>query len=150
MAPNGQGARILGRIHLPVDAAATEVAAEAVPLVAEAERSRVRPRWARERAHPRRGRRQDTLTALQKTGQVRALVMNDDFAQPGWADYTTRFSGLVRLPAEHPFGGGVCQPDAQPLSRRCVRRAPANEGTVTLIATVVPVGEDAKTAAGCR
>ena len=96
-------ARILARIHLPVDAAATEVAAEAVPLVAEAERKRdlemvqtVRDGVGASALGVAGA--EDTLTALQ-TGQVMTLVMNDDFAQPGWADYTIPLYGVGEVPA---------------------------------------------------
>ena len=139
-------ARILGRIHLPVDAAATEVAAEAVPLVAEAERKRdlemvqsVRDGVGANSLGVAGA--EDTLTALQ-TGQVRALVMNDDFAQTGWADYTYPIFGVGEVPAEHPFGGDVANLMPTSLADECVRLALANEGTVTLIATALPVGED--------
>ena len=43
----------------------------------------------------------DVLNAL-RNGQVDTLIMNEDFQETGWADYTMDMYGLGPVPAEHP------------------------------------------------
>src|SRR5215217_6804745 len=103
--------RVLGQVTLPIEANITEVTAAAEPLIEEAERKReMEAVQAVRDGVGARGRgvagAVDTITALQ-TGQVMTLVMNDDYSQPGWADYTLPLFGVGSPPGEHPAGGDV-------------------------------------------
>ena len=138
--------RILGRIHLPIDAGITEVAAEADPLVEEAERKREMEAVQAVRDGVGAGAKgvagaEDTITALE-TGQVMTLVMNDDFAQPGWADYTLPLFGVGSPPAEHPAGGDVANLVPTTVEDEAVRLALQIGAEVQLVRSAVPVGEE--------
>jgi hypothetical protein len=138
--------RILGRIHLPIDAGITEVAVEADPLVEEAERKREMEAVQAVRDGVGAGAKgvagaEDTITALE-TGQVMTLVMNDDFAQPGWADYTLPLFGVGSPPAEHPAGGDVANLVPTTVEDEAVRLALQIGAEVQLVRSAVPVGEE--------
>jgi hypothetical protein len=101
--------RVLGQMTLPVEANISEVTAAAEPLLEEAERKREMEAVQAVRDGVGAGGKgvagaEDTITALE-TGQVMTLVMNDDFSQPGWADYTLPLFGVGSPPKEHPAGG---------------------------------------------
>ena len=138
--------RILGRIHLPIDAGITEVAVAADPLVEEAERKREMEAVQAVRDGVGAGAKgvagaEDTITALE-TGQVMTLVMNDDFAQPGWADYTLPLFGVGSPPAEHPAGGDVANLVPTTVEDEAVRLALQIGAEVQLVRSAVPVGEE--------
>ena len=84
--------RVLGQITLPIEANITEVTAAAEPLVEEAERRREMEAVQAVRdgvgAGGQRRRWRGGYDHRARNGQVMTLVMNDDFSQPGWADYT--------------------------------------------------------------
>jgi peptide subunit release factor 1 (eRF1) len=138
--------RIIGTIALEPDANLTTIAAAAEPLVA-----------ARERQHEREtvqsmldgvgagGRgvagAEDTLTALE-TGQVMTLVMNDDFEQPGWADFTFPLYGAGNVPSEHPAAGDIANIVPAPLAEIAIRLALQTGADIELVGTAVPVGQD--------
>jgi hypothetical protein len=137
--------RILGQIHLPIEANITEIAAAAEPLVEEAERRReMEAVQAVRDGVGARGRgvagAQDTITALE-TGQVMTLVMNDDFSQPGWADYTLPLFGVGSPPGEHPAGGDVANLVPTAVEDEVVRLALQIGAEVQLVSSAVPVGE---------
>jgi peptide subunit release factor 1 (eRF1) len=138
--------RILARIKLSVDATPTDVATATEPLIDEAERKRELElvRTVRDgvgaNAQGVAGA-EDTLTALQ-TGQVMTLVMNDDFAQPGWADYTLPLYGAGKVPKEHPAGGDIANLTPTSLADEAVRLALASDADVTLVTTAVPISQD--------
>ena len=106
-------------------------------------------RWRRSRrsatasAPGRRGvaGAQDTITALE-TGQVMTLVMNDDFSQPGWADYTLPLFGVGSPPREHPAGGDVANLVPTAVEDEVVRLALQIGAEVQLVRSAVPVGEE--------
>ena len=138
--------RILGQIHLAIDAGITEVAAAAEPLVEEAKRRREMEAVQAVRDGVGAGGRgvagaQDTITALE-TGQVMTLVMNDDFAQPGWADYTLPLFGVGNPPKEHPAGGDAANLVPTAVEDEVVRLALQIGAEVQLVGSAVPVGAE--------
>jgi hypothetical protein len=138
--------RILGHIHLPIEAGISEVTAAAEPLVAEAERKREMEAVQAVRDGVGAGGKGvagavDTITALE-TGQVMTLVMNDDFAQPGWADYTLPLYGVGSPPGEHPAGGDVANLVPTTVEDEAVRLALQLGAAVQLVRSAVPVGAE--------
>jgi hypothetical protein len=138
--------RILGQITLPIDANDTEVTAAAAPLVEEAERKREMEAVQAVRDGVGAGGRgvagaEDTITALE-TGQVMTLVMNDDFSQPGWADYTLPLYGVGSAPGEHPAGGDVANLVPTRVEDEVVRLALQIGAEVQLVRSAVPVGAE--------
>ncbi|HEU5434756.1 MAG TPA: Vms1/Ankzf1 family peptidyl-tRNA hydrolase, partial [Thermomicrobiales bacterium] len=95
--------RIIGRIHLPITAGVKEVLDATLPLVEAAERRQeaANVQGVRDGVGTRlngAAGAEATLRAL-VIGQVMTLVMNDDFSQPGWADYTYPVYGVGAPPA---------------------------------------------------
>jgi hypothetical protein len=138
--------RILGQLQLPIEADITEIAAEAEPLIEEAERKREMEAVQAVRDGVGAGGKgvagaQDTITALE-TGQVMTLVMNDDFSQPGWADYTLPLFGVGSPPREHPAGGDVANLVPTTVEDEVVRLALQIGAEVQLVRSAVPVGEE--------
>jgi hypothetical protein len=136
--------RILGHIHLPIEAGITEVTAVAEPLVEEAERKREMEAVQAVRDGVGAGGKGvagavDTITALE-TGQVMTLVMNDDFSQPGWADYTLPLYGVGSPPGEHPAGGDIANLVPTRVEDEVVRLALQLGAEVQLVRSAVPVG----------
>jgi hypothetical protein len=136
--------RILGQLQLPIEADITEIAAEAEPLIEEAERKREMEAVQAVRDGVGAGGRGvagavDTITALE-TGQVMTLVMNDDFSQPGWADYTLPLYGVGSPPGEHPAGGDVANLVPTTVEDEVVRLALQIGAEVQLVRSAVPVG----------
>jgi hypothetical protein len=135
---------VLGQITLPIDANITEVTAAAQPLVEEAERKREMEAVQAVRDGVGAGGKGvagavDTITALE-TGQVMTLVMNDDFSQPGWADYTLPLYGVGSPPGEHPAGGDVANLVPTTVEDEVVRLALQIGAEVQLVRSAVPVG----------
>jgi hypothetical protein len=136
--------RVLGQITLPIDANITEVTAAAQPLVDEAERQQELEAVQAIRDGVGAGGNGvagavDTITALE-TGQVMTLVMNDDFSQPGWADYTLPLYGVGSPPGEHPAGGDVANLVPTAVEDEVVRLALQIGAEVQLVRSAVPVG----------
>jgi protein required for attachment to host cells len=136
--------RVLGQITLPIEANITEVTAAAQPLVEEAERKREMEAVQAVRDGVGAGGKGvagavDTITALE-TGQVMTLVMNDDFSQPGWADYTLPLFGVGSPPGEHPAGGDVANLAPTAVEDEVVRLALQLGADVQLVRSAVPVG----------
>jgi len=136
--------RVLGQITLPIDANITEVTAAAQPLVDEAERQQELEAVRAVRDGVGAGGKGvvgavDTITALE-TGQVMTLVMNDDFSQPGWADYTLPLYGVGSPPGEHPAGGDVANLVSTTVEDEVVRLALQIGAEVQLVRSAVPVG----------
>ncbi|HEY7031656.1 MAG TPA: Vms1/Ankzf1 family peptidyl-tRNA hydrolase [Thermomicrobiales bacterium] len=102
-------AKVIRTVSLAITASDADVQAVTEPVVAQAERERELAAVQRVRDGVGAGGKgvagaEDTLTALQ-TGQVMTLVMDDDFARPGWADYTMPLYGVGEVPSAHPAGG---------------------------------------------
>jgi peptide subunit release factor 1 (eRF1) len=136
--------RVLGQISLPIEANITEVTAAAEPLVEEAERRQEREAVQAVSDGVGAGGKGvadavDTITALE-TGQVMTLVMNDDFSQPGWADYTLPLYGVGSPPREHPAGGDVANLVPTTVEDEVVRLALQIGAEVQIVRSAVPVG----------
>ncbi len=136
--------RVLGQITLPIEASISEVIAAAQPLVEEAERKREMEAVQAVRDGVGAGGKGvagavDTITALE-TGQVMTLVMNDDFLQLGWADYTLPLYGVGSPPGEHPAGGDVANLVPTTVEDEVVRLALQIGAEVQLVRSAVPVG----------
>jgi hypothetical protein len=136
--------RVLGQLTFPIEANITEVTAAAQPLVEDAERMREMEAVQAVRDGVGAGGKGvagavDTITALE-TGQVMTLVMNDDFSQPGWADYTLPLFGVGSPPGEHPAGGDVANLVPTPVEEEVVRLALQIGAEVQLARSAVPVG----------
>lgn len=139
-------ARVLGTLTLTANASAQDVASAAGPMV-EAEERR-QEREAVQQVRDGVGAQTlgiagavDTLRSL-AAGQVRTLVMNDDFTSEGWADYTLPLFGIGPVPAEHPAGGDVANLVPTKLEDEAVRLALLNGGNVELIKTTEPISAD--------
>jgi len=138
--------RVLGQITLPIEANITEVTTAAAPLIEEAERKREMEAVQAVRDGVGAGGRGvagavDTITALQ-TGQVMTLVMNDDFSEPGWADYTLPLFGVGSPPREHPAGGDAANLVPTAVEDEVVRLALQIGAEVQLVGSAVPVGAE--------
>jgi hypothetical protein len=135
--------RIIGHIRLEIEATITEVAAAAEPLV-EAEERRLELTAVRAvRDGVGAGRNavagiEDTLAALEG-GQVMTLVVSDDFARPGWADYMLGLYGVGDVPREHPAGGDVVNLVPTALAEEVVRLALRTDASVELVRSGMPI-----------
>jgi len=137
--------RLIGTLRLAVDASEADVLAATEPLIERREREQELVAVETVRDAVGAGGRgaagaEAVLTALQ-AGQVMTLVMNDDFSQPGWVDFTFPLYGVGEPPAEHPAGGAVANLVAISLEDELVRLAVQTGAEVDLIRTGVPAGE---------
>ena len=135
--------RIIGHIHLPNVTNIDEIVAETAPLVAAEERRRELAAVQAVRDGAGAGTDgvagvEETLAALQ-AGQVMTLVINDDFAQPGWADYTLPLYGVGEPPRQHPAGGDAGNLVPADLADVVVRLALQTDATVELVQSWVPI-----------
>jgi hypothetical protein len=136
--------RIVGDVRLDVTAGERELIEATLPIVERAEREREAEAVGRIQngAGPGGGAVAgpvETLTALQ-AGQVMTLVMNDDFAAPGWADFTFPVYGAGQPPAEHPAGGDAANVVPVPLEEELVRLALQTGAEIEIVRAAVPVG----------
>jgi hypothetical protein len=135
--------RIVGRIHLEIEANVDRVAGEAEPVVEQAERRRETEAVQNlrdlvgARGHGVAGP-ENTLVALE-TGQVMKLVMNDDFARPGWADYALSLYGVGPVPETHPAGGDVANLVPTAVEDEIIRLAIPIDAEIELVWTKVPL-----------
>jgi peptide subunit release factor 1 (eRF1) len=141
--------RLIGRIHLPVEANEDTVAAEATPLVEREERRREQE--AVQAVRDGVGARargvagaEDTLTALQ-AGQVMTLVINDDFAAPGWADFSLPLYGAGEVPKVHPAGGERKNIVSVDLMDALLRLAIQSDAEFEIVRTGMPVSGEERT-----
>lgn len=139
-------ARVLGTLTLPASARAPDIAEVAAPMV-EAEERR-QEREAVQQVQDGVGAQAlgiagavDTLRSL-AAGQVRTLVMNDDFTADGWADYTLPLFGIGPVPDVHPAGGDVANLVSTKLEDEAVRLALLNGGAVELVKSAEPMTSD--------
>ncbi|MDP9365881.1 MAG: host attachment protein [Chloroflexota bacterium] len=136
--------RIVGHVRLDVRADDRDLVEAALPVVTQAEREREAEAVGRIQngAGPGGGAVAgpvETLTALQ-AGQVMTLVMNNDFAAPGWADFTFPVYGAGEPPAEHPAAGDAANIVPVPLEEELVRLAFQTGAEIEIVRTAVPVG----------
>jgi peptide chain release factor subunit 1 len=133
---------IVGSVHLDIRASDTDIVDVATPVIEKAERGHEREAVQRVSDEVGAstygaGGASDVLTALQ-AGQVMALVMNDDFAGTGWADYTMPAFGVGDLPTSHPLGGDTRNLAAVDLREELVRLAIHSGAEVEIVHTDVP------------
>lgn len=139
--------KIIGRIHISVEANLIQVIDEAEPIVQQRERQcELEAVQAAGDGAAAGGKGvvgpEDTLTALE-AGQVQTLVMNDDFKLAGWADYQMPVFGIGPVPETHPAGGNRANIVPTALEDEFVRLAIQSDARVELVWTAVPLTQDA-------
>lgn len=136
--------RVAGDVRLDITANERDVIEATLPIVEQSERAREAEAIGRieNGAGPGGGAvvgPVDTMTALQ-AGQVMTLVMNDDFAAPGWADFAFPVYGAGEPPTEHPTGGDPADIVPVPLEEELVRLALLTGAEIEIVRSDVPVG----------
>jgi peptide subunit release factor 1 (eRF1) len=82
------------------------------------------------------------LRALQ-AGQVATLVIVDDFAEAGWADYGHDTYGVGAVPATHPTGGDPAKLVPVALEEELIRLANRTGAEIEIIHSSVPFDDEA-------
>jgi hypothetical protein len=72
-------------------------------------------------------------------GRVAKLVMVDDFAGEGWADYGRDLYGIGPIPESHPVGGDVSEIVPVALEEELIRLALRTGAEIEIIHTSVPI-----------
>ena len=144
--------KLVGEVGVMLGAAPQSVVERTRPVVDAAERARESEaaKAVQDGAGP--GGRSvtgavETLTALQ-TGQVKTLVMNDDFQARGWADFALGSYGVGEPPAEHPAGGDAVDLRPVALEQELVRLALLTGAEIEIVRATAPVGPDEATRDG--
>jgi peptide subunit release factor 1 (eRF1) len=81
---------------------------------------------------------EEVLNALQ-VGQVDTLVMADDFAGSGWADYSMPLFGVGDPPSKHPLNGDVEAIVPIDLREEFIRLAIETDADIQIVATTPPI-----------
>ncbi len=81
---------------------------------------------------------ENTLTALQ-AGQVSSLIMTDDFAAPGWADFHLPLYGAGDSMRTHPAGSDPANLVPVALEDEMIRLALRTGATVQIVRSAAPV-----------
>lgn len=138
--------RIVANTHIQGSAAVPAQITDTMPLVERHERDR--EAQAVQQIEDNRGPggtavagSDDVVSAL-LSGQVMTLVMNEDFAGPGWADFEQSLVGAGDVPVEHPYGGDAVALVAVNLDQELIRLALQQDATLEIVATEVPVSAD--------
>ena len=139
-------AKIAGMTRMALSTNERDLIAATLPIVEEAERGREQEavRHLENGAGPGGGAvtgPEETLTALQ-AGQVMTLVLNEDVALTGWADYSFPIFGVGEPPAVHPVGGDPAALVAVPLEEEFVRLAIQSDAAIEIVRTQPPVSDD--------
>lgn len=129
--------RIVGEIHLDIQATESEVVEAALPVVEQAERNRKADAIgtledALGAGNQGAGGVDDVLLALE-SGQVMTLLMADDFEANGWADFDLNMYGPGEIPREHPAGGDRSALVNVDLAEEFVRLALSTGATVEIV-----------------
>jgi hypothetical protein len=82
----------------------------------------------------------DVLNALQ-AAQAMSLVINEDYHEHGWADYTFTVLGIGAAPDVHPTGGDVANIVEVDLEEAFIRLAFQQGADVEIVHTTVPFGD---------
>lgn len=135
--------KVIGEIPLDIRSSEREIIDAALPLIAAADRERERAAVQLVQDNLGTGElavagSEDVLTALQ-AGQVRTLVMTDDFVAEGWADYSLPVWGAGQPPRQHPAGGDDDQLISVELREELVRLALQTSADIEIVDTRVPV-----------
>ncbi|MCC6315014.1 MAG: hypothetical protein IT337_13500 [Thermomicrobiales bacterium] len=83
-----------------------------------------------------------TLRAL-RNGDVKMLLMNDDFRGVGWTDFSLSLYGTGEPPTEHPTGGDLAQIVPIAVEDELVRLAALTGAEIQIVHTTVPIADDA-------
>ena len=148
--PDSVKARLIDTIRLDLSTGKQDLIAATLPLVEQAERDRemVSVRAVAD-AVGSAGRGAagaiDVLRALQNH-QVSELVIGDDFAAEGWADYGRETYGVGPAPEVHPLGGEPSEMVAIDLHEELTRLAVRSGAEVEIVHSAVAVdsGEDSE------
>jgi hypothetical protein len=135
--------RIIETIRLDNRASEREIVEATHPLAEQAEREREISAAAAVRDAVGAGGlgvagAEATVTALQ-AGQVETLVIGDDFAAGGWADYGLPVYGVGEPPSEHPAGGDPADLVAIALEEEVIRLALLTGAEVQIVHSAVPL-----------
>jgi protein required for attachment to host cells len=138
--------RLAGELSLALDLAPQALVEHAMPLLQAAARKREMDKVAAVREGAGPGGRSvagidETLAALQ-TGQVMDLVVNDDFAAVGWADFSQNIYGAGPVPSEHPAGGDVGDLRVVALEQELARLALQFDAGIEVVQSGAPVAAD--------
>ena len=136
-------------IRLDLTASETEIVEATMPIVEQAEREREAATVAALRDALGSGSRglagaDLTLRAFRQGGAA-TLVVVDDFAAAGWADFSMAMSGVGAIPAEHPLGGDHGAIVAVQLEDEFIRMAIATGAAIEIVRSAVPVAADPAT-----
>lgn len=129
--------RIVGEIHLDMQASESEIVEAALPVVEQAERNQEADAMrtledALGSGNQGAGGVDDVLLALE-SGQVMTLLMAEDFEANGWADYGLNLYGPGEIPGEHPAGGDREALVSIDLAEEFVRLALSTSATVEIV-----------------
>jgi protein required for attachment to host cells len=138
--------KVIGTVALAVTASEPDILAVTAPMIEAAERRRELDAVQRVRDGVGAGGKgvagpEDTLTALQ-TGQVMTLVVNDDFAASGWADYTMPLYGVGEIPSTHPAGGDAANMVPVALEDELIRLAIQVGAEIEVVESAVAVSAE--------
>lgn len=136
--------RIVGTLRLDIGATEQDLIAAALPLVEQAERDREAEAVSAlgdvlGAGGPGAAGAEETLAGL-LAGQVATLVMVEDFAAPGWADFSFPLYGVGAVPVEHPAGGDAAALVPVALEEELVRLAALTGAEIQIVHAAVPVG----------
>lgn len=135
--------RVAATIALDIRSSESEITAATMPIIERAERAQeladaqaVHGAIASDNRGA--GGAIAVLQALD-SGQVRKLVMNEDVALAGWADFTLGLYGVGPMPEEHPAGGDVAHLVAIDLDEELIRQALQTGAAIEIIDIEVAV-----------
>lgn len=129
--------RIVGEIHLDMQASESAIVEAAMPVVEQAERNREADAIrtledAIGAGNQGTGGVDDVLLALE-SGQVKTLLMAEDFEANGWADYGLNLYGAGEIPGEHPAAGDQEAMVKIDLAEEFVRLALSTSATIEIV-----------------
>jgi peptide subunit release factor 1 (eRF1) len=134
--------RIIATIRLDNTSTEQQVIDATQPLVRQEERDRERE--AVEELQNRIGADAEAVSGAERTlatlqgGRVESLIMVDDLALEGWADFAMGVYGTGQPPAEHPAGGDVADIVPVDLDEELVRLAFLGGADVQIVKTASP------------
>ena len=136
---------IVGTINLDIQAGEQEMIEATLPLVTQVERDReLAAARAVAEAVSANGLGVAGAPAVLRAllaGQVATLVIADDFAKVGWADYGRDMYGVGPSPEAHPIGGAPTDMVPVALEEEFIRLAIRTGAEIEFIHTHVPVDE---------
>jgi len=139
---------VIGRVRLEITTSDSELIDATLPVAEEAERNRELQVAKDVTGAVGAGVKgaagaADVLTALQ-AGQVMTLVMVDDFAGAGWADFAMDAYGTGDVPTSHPMGGDTKDLSPVALEDGILLLAVRTDAEIDIIKSAVPMRETGK------